>query len=124
MPLADIDGRTIGNIIMGLGGLLVLLILGFIAVSKLRQMIGRKEEATTPTLGFTLADLRQMHRAGNLTDEEFARAKEKVVEAAKKAAERAQAPGAPPARDSADAIRARRAAQQPPTDQQSDQGAS
>src|SRR3712207_8783046 len=39
--------------------------------------------------GFTLADLRQLHKSGQMTDEEFEKAKSKVVEAAKRAAERA-----------------------------------
>jgi hypothetical protein len=38
--------------------------------------------------GFTLSDLRRLHKSGQMTDEEFERAKAKVVEAARRAAER------------------------------------
>src|SRR5215203_1519870 len=84
MPLADIGADNVAKIIQGLAILLVVLVVGFIAVSELRQMIGRKEEPGGPVVGFSLADLREMHRTGRLTDEEFARAKDKVVDAAKK----------------------------------------
>ena len=73
-----------------------------------------------------------MHKAGQLTEEEFTKAKEKIVAAAQKAAERATPKGEPPPRDSSDAIRARRLAreeqerqqqpEQPPDQPPSDAG--
>jgi len=65
-------------------------------------------------VGFTLSDLRQLHKSGQMSDEEFERAKAKVVEAARRASEREQAAAAAKAAGLAadDALRARR----PPPD--------
>jgi hypothetical protein len=100
-----------------------LLIVGMMAAVRLRRKLKQEDVTATPVAGFTLSDLRQMHRAGQITDAEFERAKEKVVLAAQKAAARAvPPPGTPVEKDSADAIRARRMAREaqdglPPDDQ-------
>ena len=66
--------------------LLGVLAVGLLVVSKVKR---RLQEPDAPvSAGFTLSDLRQLHKSGQMTDEEFERAKAKVVEAAKKAAER------------------------------------
>ena len=58
----------------------------------------RIEEATDaggrggPPAGFTLSDLRDLHRNGQMTAEEFERAKGKIVAAAKAAALRQEKP--------------------------------
>jgi hypothetical protein len=93
-------------------GILILLVVGMAAAARLRRRV-RQDDAPAPALGFTLSDLRQMHRAGQLTDDEFNKAKEKIVAASQAAAERiAPAPGTEAARDSADMIRARRLARE------------
>ena len=48
---------------------------------------GGADDVTAPA-GFTLGDLRQLHKNGQMTDEEFERAKAQLVSATKKAAER------------------------------------
>ena len=89
--------------------ILALLLLGMMAAARLRRKLKQEDVTTGPASGFTLSDLRRMHRAGQLTDAEFERAKERVVLAAQKAAARAAPPpGTPAEKDSADAIRARR----------------
>jgi hypothetical protein len=100
-----------GEVIAWSVGILILLVVAMAAAARLKRRI-KQEDAPAPALGFTLSDLRQMHRAGQLTDEEFNRAKEKIVAASQAAAERVPAPatGVDAARDSADAIRARRLA--------------
>jgi hypothetical protein len=66
--------------------LLGVLAVGLLVVSKVKR---RLQEPDAPvSAGFTLSDLRQLHKSGQMTDEEFERAKAKVVEAARKAAER------------------------------------
>jgi hypothetical protein len=91
--------------------ILALLVIGMGAALRLRRKIKQEDTNPAPVTGFSLSDLRQMHRAGQLTDGEFERAKEKVVLAAQKAAERAApTPGLPLDKDSVDAIRARRLA--------------
>src|SRR3954451_10469397 len=102
------------DVIMWSAALLILLVVGMVVVARMRRRL-RQDDAPAPSLGFTLSDLRQMHRAGQLTDEEFNRAKEKIVAASVKPAEPLPVPGAdggPLPRDSADMIRARRAARE------------
>ena len=78
--------------------LIGVLAVGLVVVSKVKRRLQEPDQPTS--MGFTLSDLRQLHKSGRMTDEEFERAKAKVVEAAKKAAERdakppvaARAPG-------------------------------
>lgn len=66
--------------------LIGLLLIGFVAVAQVKKRLVRPEDTSGP--GFTLSDLRALHRAGKMTDAEFEKAKEVVVAAAKKAAER------------------------------------
>lgn len=70
--------------------LLGLLILGWFVVAQVRRRLQRQEEGLKPA-GFTLSDLRQMHKTGQISAEEFERAKEKVLEAARRANERQEA---------------------------------
>jgi hypothetical protein len=88
--------------------MLLLLVVGLFWATRLKRKF-KNEDVPAPPLGFTLSDLRDMHRAGQLTDDEFAKAKAKIVVAAQKAAEKVPAPQGVVERDSADAIRARRA---------------
>ena len=64
--------------------LVVFLVIGFILVAAVKKRL-RDDEVSTPGAGagFTLSDLRQMHRAGQITNEEFDRAKEKIIGVAK-----------------------------------------
>ena len=64
--------------------LICLLVGGFFAISKLRQWL-RDDDGGAPVspIGFTLSDLRQLHKQGQMTDEEFERAKAKIVGSAK-----------------------------------------
>ena len=81
--------------------LIGVLAVGLVVVSKVKRRLQEPDQPTS--LGFTLSDLRQLHKSGQMTDEEFERAKAKIIEAAKKAAERdakpplaARAAGLPP----------------------------
>src|SRR6476646_4797738 len=81
--------------------ILVLLIVGMMAAVRLRRKLKQEDVTAAPVAGFTLSDLRQMHRAGQITDAEFEKAKEKVVLAAQKASARqAPPPGTPVNKDS------------------------
>lgn len=92
--------------------LLLVLIVGLVFAVRIKRRFTAEDDAPPVASGFTLSDLRQMHKLGQLSDDEFERAKEKVVAAAKKAAERKIDPAVPLERDSADAIRARRLARE------------
>ena len=78
--------------------LLIVVIGGAYAVKWLRKRMWSSDEAEMPSMGFTLGDLRQLHKEGKLSDAEFERTKEKIVAAAQRAAERqsAKPPGPNP----------------------------
>jgi hypothetical protein len=62
--------------------LICLMLVGFFAISKLRQWL-KEDDTPAPGIGFTLSDLRQLHKQGQMTDEEFERAKAKIIGGAK-----------------------------------------
>ena len=71
----------------GMGGvigwslvLIVLLIIGAAGVLRLRRWL-KEDDAPSGGIGFTLSDLRQLHKQGKMTDAEFERARAKMVEA-------------------------------------------
>ena len=66
--------------------LIIGLILLFVAVTWLKRWLAPKDASVG--VGFTLSDLRQMHREGKLTDAEFEKAKFQALAAAQKATER------------------------------------
>jgi hypothetical protein len=66
--------------------LVVLVIAGWVTVWQVRRRLTQPDESSGA--GFTLSDLRRLHKSGQMTDEEFERAKARVVEAARRSAER------------------------------------
>jgi hypothetical protein len=76
--------------------LVVLVGFGAYAVIWLRRRYWGSEGDEVPHVGFTLGDLRHLHKSGKISQEEFERAKVKIVEAAKRAAERQAQPAKPP----------------------------
>jgi hypothetical protein len=72
--------------------LIALLVGGFFAIAKLRQWL-RSEDVDSaarsgPGMGFTLSDLRQLHKQGKMTDAEFERLKGMILGNAKAMAEK------------------------------------
>ena len=92
--------------VLGWSAVLIVMIVGaFMAVMWLRRWI-QEEDVPTAKIGFSLTDLRELHRRGEMSDEEFERARAKMTAQAKAAtanmpdpAGGRRAPGAPP-RDS------------------------
>jgi hypothetical protein len=80
--IAQPGGQTILPVFGWSLVLICLLVGGFFAISKLRQWM-REDDAPASPIGFTLSDLRQLHKQGQMTDEEFERAKAKIVGSAK-----------------------------------------
>jgi len=66
--------------------LIGLVLLAFIAVVQVKKRLVKTDE--TMSKGFTLADLRALHRSGKMSDQEFEKAKEAVIAGARRAAER------------------------------------
>lgn len=78
--LAQTADQEMAAILKWLGVLVVVAVLvGFIGVFIMRRLRARQEDVPGITAGFTLADLRQMHARGQLTDEEFAAAKGRLI---------------------------------------------
>jgi cytochrome c-type biogenesis protein CcmH/NrfG len=85
--LADMDPSPI---LIGAGILIVIVIIGATAVLwTRRRMRGNDADiADVPAAGFTLGDLKRLHQAGQISNEEFEKARATVVMATKRAAER------------------------------------
>ena len=66
--------------------LIVLVVAAFFAVVRLRGWL--RDDDTPPSAGFSLTDLRQLHRQGKMTDEEFEKARNLMVAHAKQMAEK------------------------------------
>ena len=62
--------------------LFAFVIAGFLVVAWLKKRL--KEPDQTPSAGFTLSDLREMHRSGQLSAEEFERARARMAAGLKK----------------------------------------
>ena len=75
-----------GMMFVVLGALLVFVILGFVLVAWVRRRMSPNEDVHGE--GFTLGDLRRLHKAGQLSDEEFEKAKAGMIAAAQAAAQR------------------------------------
>jgi hypothetical protein len=69
--------------------LLAVLVLAWAyAVMWLRRRYWGADDGAVPSTGFTLADLRELHRSGQISEEEFNRAKEKILAAHQRAEQR------------------------------------
>jgi hypothetical protein len=60
--------------------LIVLVVIALVGVMRLRKWF-QEEDLPSGGIGFTLSDLRQLHREGKMSDEEFERARSKMVQA-------------------------------------------
>jgi len=73
--------------------LLAVVIVGFVLVLWVKRRLQHQDMA--PTLGFSLADLRELHRTGKISDEEFERARGRMA-ASLKQRESTEKPKKPP----------------------------
>ena len=85
----ELTGDQWVQILIACGVLVVLLIAGFVVVTMVRRRMDTPDESAGS--GFSLSDLRRLYQDGEMTAEEFEKAKVMVVQAAKRAAERAEA---------------------------------
>jgi hypothetical protein len=92
--------------ILGWSAVLIVFLIGaFMAVMWLRRWI-KEDDVPAGKIGFSLTDLRELHRRGEMSDEEFERARAKMTASAKAVtanmpdpAGGRRAPGAPPRTD-------------------------
>ena len=78
-------GGQLSDIFLPLFLLLLAVVIGAATIHFLRRSMSRNEDR--PDEGFTLHDLRTMHKTGALSDEEFHRAKARLLEQVGRAAE-------------------------------------
>ena len=76
---ADAMGKALGWSLL----LIVLVVAAFFAVVRLRQWLKEDQAVGEKPIGFTLSDLRRLHRDGKISDAEFERARSKMVDAGK-----------------------------------------
>jgi hypothetical protein len=94
LSLADDDDPS--GVVFACVFLLIIVVGGAYAVIWLRRRYwGKDDDMGVGQMGFTLGDLRHLHKSGQISKEEFDKAKEKVVAAAKRAAEREANPPGP-----------------------------
>jgi uncharacterized membrane protein len=87
-PLLGQESDT-GSVLFWAFVLILLIVLGFLAAISLRKWLSKVEEEPENPMGFTLGDLRVMHQKGQITTEEFEKARTQMIAATKRAAERA-----------------------------------
>lgn len=73
------------NLFQSIGGALlalaVIAVIGWVAISRIRAWMKPTEDTDE---GFTLSDLRRLHREGALSDEEFERAQAQIIDAVRR----------------------------------------
>jgi uncharacterized membrane protein len=88
--IAATDQSGYGKLFFWLLVLIALVVIGFfVAVWVKRRM---QAPDSTPSLGFSLADLRELHRTGKISDQEFERARGKMAASLKRADEKPKKP--------------------------------
>jgi hypothetical protein len=70
--------------------LIGLIVAGWLTVWQVKRRMQGTDEVLG-NAGFTLSDLRRLHKSGQMSDEEFEKAKARVVDAARRAAARDEA---------------------------------
>jgi hypothetical protein len=78
-----------GKIVVLCLGIVGVVLVGMVIVQRVKRKVQQGDEA--PSAGFSLSDLRALHKAGKISTEEFEKAKAKVVEAVRKANARQEA---------------------------------
>jgi hypothetical protein len=86
---SDLSQAQWVQILIASGVVVVILLIGFVVVIQVKRRVQTPDEPVAS--GFSLSDLRRLVKQGQMTAEEFEKAKEKVVEAARRAVDRAEA---------------------------------
>lgn len=90
-PASRGPGGVFSDVAPWLAILGLLVIVGGVVLLHLRRRLGRDESA--PPTGFTLHELREMHARGELTDEEFERARTALLAGVRRSADESPADG-------------------------------
>ena len=81
MASSSVEPGDIGRIIGWSLVLIALIVVGFLVVVRLRQWLQTDDEPVAS--GFSISDLKRLHKEGKISTEEFERARGKMVGAAK-----------------------------------------
>lgn len=68
--------------------LIALVVIGLLVAQQVKKRLTTDEADKGQPGGFTLSDLRALHKSGQMSNEEFERAKAQIIDAAKRAAAR------------------------------------
>ena len=71
--------------------IIILSLLALVLVLQVKKQMNARDDDGQMPAGFTLSDLRTLHKAGQMSDEEFERAKGKIITAAQRASARESA---------------------------------
>src|SRR4051812_34764905 len=81
------EGGGVGSAVVWSLVVLVFVIGGFYTVAWVRRWM-KEDDIAAIGIGFTLGDLRDLHRRGEMTDEEYEKAKAKIVSGTQAEAEK------------------------------------
>lgn len=82
VPSRDLKAEDRTYVILVGAVLMAVLLVGFLGIMVLRRRLAERPDESRESRengGFTLADLRDLHAQGELTDDEFANAKAKLI---------------------------------------------
>ncbi len=82
--LADASTRNLSGVFVWSGVLIAVVLVAFAGYSVLRRWM--RSSGSTPGRGFTLADVRELHRQGKMSDAEYEATRALLVGAAKRMA--------------------------------------
>ena len=77
LAAASAPEKGFGGLLPWLGVLLGMVVVGAIVIAWTRRLLRGEDQSAGA--GFTLHDLRELHRRGELNDEEFQRAREAMI---------------------------------------------
>jgi hypothetical protein len=86
LALSTADPSPFGSVFVWCGVLIVVLLAAFAVYSWFKRWMSQTDE--TEHVGFTLSDLREMHRQGKMSDQEFEQTKAKMLGSAKQMADK------------------------------------
>jgi hypothetical protein len=85
LAITSADPKSIGSVFVWCGVLVAMILLAFGAYSYFKRWMNQDDSG--PKVGFTLSDLRELHRQGKMTDQEYQQTKALMLGSAKKMAD-------------------------------------
>ena len=86
---SKVAGTSMGQVVFWSVVLVAVITVGLVVVSRVKRRL-QANDAEEVSAGFSLSDLRRMRDEGEVSAEEYDKARSRVIDAAKRAAEREQ----------------------------------